>query len=61
MSENNKYSKKEKNAKRLINEVKQTVKKEISINIPKSQVVFKKNEYYYNKPKLTHVEYTIKI
>ena len=61
MSEKNKDSKKEKNAKILINEVKQTVKKELSVKIPKSDIVFKKDDYYTNKPKLTHVEYTIKI
>ena len=33
MSEKNKDSKKEKNAKILINEVKQTVKKELSVNV----------------------------
>ena len=56
-----KDSKKEKNAKTLINEVKQTVKKELSVKIPTSKVVFEKDDYYTNKPKLTHVEYTIKI
>lgn len=61
MNEKSKYIDKETNTKVIISEVKQVVKKEISINIPKSQVVFKKNEYYYNKPKLTHIEYTIKI
>ena len=61
MSEKNKDSKKEKNAKILINEVKQTVKKELSVKIPTSKIVFKKDDYYNDKPKLTHVEYTIKI
>lgn len=61
MSEKGKYLNKEKNTKILINEVKQTVKKELSVKIPKSKVVFKKDDYHINKPKLTHVEYTIKI
>ena len=61
MNQKNKDSNKEKKTKVLINEVKQTIKKELSVKIPKLNVVFKKEEYYKNKPKITHVEYTIKI
>ena len=61
MSENSKNLNKKKKSDSLISEVKQSVKKELSVKIPKSSVVFKKENYYNDKPKLTHVEYTIKI
>lgn len=60
MSESKEIKKEEKQqVKEEKEEVKQTVKKALSVKIPKSRVVFSKEELYRYKPKLKHVEYTI--
>ena len=50
---------KQKQENKILSQVKQTVKKELSVKIPRSHVVFSREELYHYKPKLKHVEYTI--
>ena len=57
--ENEEKQEKQKQENKILSQVKQTVKKELSVKIPRSRVVFSKEELYHYKPKLKHVEYTI--